>query len=746
MGHLWLVLKPDYPKQASILKRDGQMDTRKALLRFPSKRDIAVSNCPLPDLTPGSVLVRTSFSVLSNGTEAQQDHQTRLSLISKAWQRPDLVALVIDKLRRDGLQATRNAVRNRLERPLAAGYASTGVVCAVGRNVNDIEPGMRVACAGIGFASHADYNVVPRNLLCPVPDTVTDEAAAFTTLCSIALHAIRQGEIAIGHTIAIIGCGLIGQLAIQCATAAGAKVIAIDPDGHRQTLAQNHGATETFASSAEISPKNLNRLTKGLGCDAVLVCAPDPSGYLISEAAKLCRDRGIIVCVGNVAIKALREPLYRKEITLRQVRSYGPGRYDPEYEIAGHDYPPGYVRWTLNRNMQAALDLMARQKIAPETLIEDRVPFEALPIGKTRSAGSITVPLATLVTYPSLSNEPFCAGTTLPGSQTTADKEPDTGLAAISPITLGMIGAGNYAGSTLWPLLIKRSDVKVKAISSQSGLSALALANRTKDVIATETSHILDDRGIKAIIVTTRHDSHADLAIAALQAGKHVWVEKPLAVTLDQIEALDQTVRNLPPDNPPLLMVGHNRRLAPMTHLVSKHLPEGPAHFSYHVHPAPLADDHWLRRSEQGGRALGEISHFIDLICHLSRSPLKDLSCHWIDRAAGDCVWRMTFENGSRGEIHYIEKTRKRQAKETLVITARATSIKMVDWRILDINTRSGHLRRRNRFRPNKGQEAALAYFLDHIQTASPDEIMQANRAEVSLWRKILGAAYGVPA
>ncbi|MFH1805582.1 MAG: bi-domain-containing oxidoreductase [Pseudomonadota bacterium] len=674
-----------------------------------------MTDCPTPAMQPGTVLVRTQASVISTGTEQAQNRETRLPLLIKAWQRPDLAALVLQKWRQDGLQATRHAVRNRLNRPLPAGYSCAGIVEAVAPDITDLQIGQLVACGGIGHARHAQWNVAPHHLVCPVPGGVSADNAAFATLTAIALHALRQGEVTIGCQIAVIGCGLIGQLVVETATAAGARVMAIDPQAPRCDFARQGGAPETSKNACSIPVSEQY--------DAVLICAPDPDGAMIDQAARLCRDRAVIVCVGNVAIRANRDTLYRKDITIRQVRSYGPGRYDPQYEQDGIDYPIGYVRWTINRNMQTALDLMARGRINPSRLITHRLPIQ--DAARAFELANPT-PLAILIEYPDTPKPPQTASP-IPTPKPAQTKR-NSGI-----IHIGLIGAGNYAGGVLVPHLRQNKNIRITAISSPDGLAAQGIARQIGDSAATSNNQaILNDPDTDAVIITTRHNSHADLTVQALEAGKHVWVEKPLCLDLVQFESIQNAHANHPDR---ILMVGHNRRHAPMAQTIRNYLPNGPKHFTYHVRIHPLPAGHWLHHRDQGGRVFGEISHFVDLLQYLANNPIQNLHCHWINRQDDICLWRVIFQDGSVGDIHYGQAGHRSIAKERLEIVATDTTIILTNWQKLHIRSPKGNLTRRHWLKPDKGHTGIIA---DFIRALSEDNTT--DQHEITLYRHILNA------
>ncbi|MGZ9224578.1 MAG: bi-domain-containing oxidoreductase, partial [Anaerolineales bacterium] len=521
----------------------------KQLLQNVKTGKSTIEDVPVPTPREGQALVKTEASLVSAGTERMVVEFAEKSLVGKARSRPDLVRQVLDKARREGLVNTAQAAFNRLDEPMALGYSSAGTIIALGKSMQGFKIGQRVACAGGGYAVHAEYNVVPRNLLTPLPKNVDFESAAFTTLGAIALHGFRLGAPQIGETVAVIGMGLLGLLAAQIATAAGCTVLGIDVDPNRIALASSLGLQAVRrAEAVDLSAA----FTVNRGFDVILICADTPSNDPVELAGVIARDRARVVATGAVGLTFPRKVYYEKEISFINSRSYGPGRYDSDYEENGNDYPLGYVRWTEGRNFGAVVDLMASGKLKVQPLITHRFPIEQATQAYEVITGKKKEPfLGVLLTYPEGKRKEE-RRIAFPGST----------VKTSSNVKLGVLGAGNFANAVLLPAIKKAGDIELVGIASSGGLHAQHSGKKFGFKYAdSNDEEILRDPDINTVAILTRHDSHADLAVKALKAGKHVFVEKPLAINRTQLSAVSKQLRA---NNQSLLTVGFNRRFSPL--------------------------------------------------------------------------------------------------------------------------------------------------------------------------------------
>ena len=604
---------------------------------------------PDPAPGPGTVSVRLEASVLSAGTERATLDVARKGLLGKARARPDQARQVWERVRTEGVRSTLELVRGRLEELGPLGYSAAGTVLEAGPGARELAPGDRVAIAGGGFAGHAEVDVVPSLLCARVPEGVAAEEAAFATLGAIAINGFRRGDAGVGSTVAVIGLGLVGQLAVRVARAAGCRVLGVDLKPDLLELARRAGADAVQRSE-------LDEGSRWQGtADAVLVCAATESSDPILLAAKLARDRAPVVVVGDVGMELPRAPFYEKELDLRLARSYGPGRYDPSYELHGLDYPIGYVRWTEQRNMDAFLGLVADRRIRPAELITHRFElseaeraFEALEAEETA--------VGVVLDYPGEGN-----GGPVPAAPPARPR-----ARARKGGRVGVIGAGSFATATLIPGLVSAGFEPV-AVASASGLSAESARRR----FGFETAHaraeeILSRDDLDLVAIATRHDSHAELVARALDAGRAVYVEKPLALDWDQLALVrDAQIRSGAP-----LLVGFNRRYAPLA-VELRRLP-GPRLAAYRVNAGRLPRDHWLNDLAQGGgRLKGEGCHFIDFICDQEGSDPLSVSAHGFPSdpalplgASDNFSVQVTFADGGVGTVHYAADAPRGPGKE----------------------------------------------------------------------------------
>ncbi|MCX6034702.1 MAG: bi-domain-containing oxidoreductase, partial [Chloroflexi bacterium] len=603
----------------------------KQLLQNLKTGKTTIEEVPVPAPRSGQALVRVAVSLISAGTERMVVEFAEKSLVGKARSRPDLVRQVMDKMKREGVAPTVQAAFNRLDQPMALGYSSAGTIISLGDGMEGFKVGQRVACAGGGYAVHAEYNVVPLNLLTPLPDSVDFESAAFTTLGAIALHGFRLAEPKIGETVAIIGMGLLGLLAGQIAAAAGCRVFGIDTNPQRVALAASLGLSACLRDQAVDSAQVF---TTNRGFDVVLICADTSSNDPVELAAIIARDRARLVATGAVGLSFPRKIYYEKELSFVNSRSYGPGRYDLSYEENGHDYPIGYIRWTEGRNFQAVVDLMAGGKLKVTPLISHRFPIE-----KAADAYEVITRKKKLAFLGVLLNYPQDVSS-IPVSRIIFP--PARGTRQHDTVKLGVLGAGFFANATLLPAIKKIHDIELVGIASTGGLHAQHSAKKFSFAYATSSDdEINNDPAINTVAILTRHDLHADLVVKALQAGKHVFVEKPLA--LDEIE-LDKVIAALTMDRGPqteihcpsstvhcLLTVGFNRRFAPLAIQLSKFLTNRtePLHAHYRVNAGYIPLNHWMHDPAQGGgRIIGEGCHFVDFLAFLVGAAPVSVSAH----------------------------------------------------------------------------------------------------------------------
>lgn len=642
----------------------------KQLLQNTRNGKSTVEDVPVPTPREGQALVKVEASLVSAGTERMVVEFAEKSLVGKARSRPDLVKQVIDKGKREGWVNTAQAAFNRLDQPMALGYSSAGTIVALGKNMSGFKVGQRVACAGGGFATHAEYNVVPRNLLTPLPKNVDFESAAFTTLGAIALHGFRLAEPQIAENVAIIGMGLLGLLAAQIAAAGGCNVLGIDVDPARITLASSLGLKAVRRADAVDSAVTF---TANRGFDVILICADTKSNDPVELAGVIARDRARIVATGAVGLSFPRKVYYEKELSFINSRSYGPGRYDLEYEEHGNDYPLGYVRWTEGRNFEAVVDMMASGKLNVQPLITHRFDISEATkaydviTGKTKEEF-----LGVLLTYPK-SGEWNPSTSLRAGAESRAIHFPLSKAAKTSSVKLGVLGAGSFANSVLLPAIQKAGDIQLVGIASTGGLHAQHSGKKFGFQYATSSEdEIINDPNINTVAILTRHDTHAELVVKALKAGKHIFVEKPLAINGTQLSAISKQL--LRTENR-ILTTGFNRRFAPLAQQLSTFYDSRtePMHIHYRVNAGPIPLNHWTQDPDiGGGRIIGEGCHFVDFITLLVGAAPIAVTAHALPdhgKYREDNVsMTFTFPDGSIGVVDYLANGDKSFPKERVEV------------------------------------------------------------------------------
>jgi predicted dehydrogenase len=678
-----------------------------------------VEDVPTPLPRPGCALVRTASSLVSAGTERMLVEFGEKNLLEKARSRPDLVRQVLDKARREGLLSTLEATFNRLDQPMPLGYSSAGTIHSIGEELQGFNPGDRVACAGGNYAVHAEVAVVPQNLLAPIPPGVDFESAAFATVGAIALHGFRLAQAQVGESVLVIGLGLLGLLAAQIARAAGCSVFGVDLDPNRVALAKKLGFSAATRNDCESAGK---AFSQGRGFDAVLICADTQADDPVALAGLMARDRARVIAVGAVGLNLPRKVYYEKELYFQVSRSYGPGRYDPEYEEKGHDYPPGFVRWTEGRNISAFLDLLARGLVDVHPLISHRFPIERGAEAYSLITGKKKEPyLGVVLTYPQ-----EIEITSLKKIENKAiERKPAPG---VEKLALGVLGAGNYATAVFLPAVVKTGGTERVGIASAAGLSARHASQRYGFAYASsDENEILTDPNINVVVILTRHQHHARQVLAALRQGKHVYCEKPLAITRQELEEIEFALST---DNGPLLTVGFNRRFAPMAMKLKQFLSSSgePLAMHYRINAGYLPPTHWLHDPGQGGgRIIGEGCHFIDFLSFLvGASPSKvtaealpDCGHYRQDNVRID----LSFPDGSLGTVTYLANGDKAFTKERVEVFSNGRVAVLDDFRTLELVHDGRRQVIHSRLRQDKGHANAWAGFLEAVRRGGPPPI-----------------------
>ena len=693
---------------------------------------------PAPAVSRGGLLIITRRSLISAGTERMLVEFGRGNWLEKARQQPEKVKQVLEKVRTDGLLVTLDAVRSKLDQPLPLGYCNVGVVQSLGADVTGFSVGDRVVSNG----AHAQVVAVPRNLCARIPDSVTDESAAFTVLGAIALQGIRLAQPTLGERFVVVGLGLIGLLAVQLLRASGAHVLGIDLSPDKAEMARRFGADVVALDRGEDPIEVAARFSAGQGVDGVIITASTQSNEPVSQSARMCRKRGRIVLVGVAGLDLDRAEFYRKELTFQVSCSYGPGRYDPDYEDRGNDYPIGFVRWTEQRNFVAVLDMMASGQLDVQPLLTHRFPFDAAPSAYELLAAGTEPYLGILLEY-GAAGEPHSAHTPI----VAAGNSTRPATASAGAPRVAFIGAGNYAGRVLIPAFAA-SGAQLQTIASATGVTAAHYGRKFGFSAATTDAAAVigaDDNNI--VVIATRHDSHAKFVLRALQAGKHVFVEKPLAIVPEDVEAIATAAAAGATGGAPRLMVGFNRRFAPQV-VRMKSLLAGvrePKSIAMTVNAGAIPADHWTQDPLiGGGRIVGEGCHFIDLARFLAGAPIVDARVQPLnDPARGalddSSTITLTFADGSWASILYLANGHKAFPKERVEVFCAGRVLQLDNYRYLRGYGWRG-FRALNLWRQDKGQNACARAFVEAVRTgaATPiplEEVLEVARVSIELGR-----------
>ena len=705
--------------------------------------ELAVLESPAPVCRPGGVLVQSLFSLISTGTEMMKLAEAKMSMVGKARARPDQVRKVLDTVSQQGALATYKKVMNRLDSYTPLGYSLCGVVVEVGQGAEEFKVGQLVAAAGNEYALHAEYNWVPVNLCAPVPRGVAPEHAAFATVGSIAMHGVRRAEVQLGDTACVIGLGLVGQLVVRLLIASGVRVIGLDVIEERCRLAEQAGAVLCAAPTGDgmdAIQHSLDEISSGRGADHIFLAAGGSSNGPVETAALLARDRARVVDIGKTRLDLPWNAYYDKELDVRFSRSYGPGRYDERYELEGIDYPIGYVRWTERRNLECFLDLIARKEIEVETLVSGVFPLENASIVYADLASGSLKAVGVLLEYPAapVDSPPRAATSMVRASTGAAPRGRSDGRLAI-----GFIGAGNYASSMLLPNLARLDKAHLAHVATTRSLSAVNAQRRFEFTMAsTNADAVFEDATLDAIFIVTRHHSHAEMVCRALETGKAVFVEKPLALTRDQMDKIVEVIANTGNDR---LMVGFNRRFAPLLGQMKSQfgLAGSSSVARYLVNAGPLAADSWYGNdSLEGSRFIGEGGHFIDTLSWWAGSLPEEI--YAVKGPEKDDVQiTVRFQNGSSGAITYVTAGNSRYPKETLDVAAGGRSARLDNFRKATVWSGRRQSTTRPRGGQDKGQRAELTQFVEAILTGGPmpipvESLVATTRATIAVGESLL--------
>lgn len=710
----------------------------KQLLQNQKTGITEITEMPCPQLKPGHVLIRNRATLISAGTERSVVDFGKANILEKARQNPEKVRMVVDRLRTDGLVQTIETVTNKLNQRIALGYCSAGIVMEVGIGVTGFRKGDRVASNG----KHAEVVCVPANICAKIPDHVADDEAAFTVIGAIGLQGIRLAKPTLGETFVVTGLGLVGLVTVQLLSANGCRVMGIDVDPHKVALARQFGADTVDLSTGGNPVSEALAFSRGRGVDGVIVTASTKSSDPIHQAAVMCRKRGRIILVGVTGLQLNRDDFYEKELTFQVSCSYGPGRYDPLYEEGGHDYPFGFVRWTEQRNMEAVIDMLAHGRIDVQSLMSHHFPLDKAADAYAVLSGGEPY-MGILLHYPDPKEKPD-------EILRTRTVQINDSVAAGLSVTRGapvmsFIGSGDHASRILIPAF-KKAGAQLKTIAASTGVLCVQTGKKFGFCQAsTDTDGVIKDPEVNAIVVATRHDTHARFVKLALQAGKHVFVEKPLALSLVELAEIAELYRSQAgPPSRTIMTVGFNRRFAPQIQKM-KSLLDGtkqPKCLIMTVNAGAIPQDHWTQDpSVGGGRIIGEACHFIDLLRYLVGSPIVSIQAARMGDSTGEenlndkaCI-TLGFSDGSLGTVHYLANGHKSVPKERLEVFCGGKIFQLENFQRLTGYGWTG-FRKMNLWRQDKGHEACAASFVKAIQTGGPfpiplDELFEV--AELSI-------------
>lgn len=699
----------------------------KQILQSLKTGKVQIADIPTPNVVPGSLLIKTSKTLISSGTEKMLIEFGKAGWFQKARQQPDKVKSVLNKIITDGLKPTFETVMNKLDQPLPLGYCNVGIVDRLGYGVTNFNQGDRVVSNG----KHAEVVSVPINLCAKVPDTVTDEEASFTVLGSVALQGIRLTKPTLGEAIAVIGLGLVGLMTVQLLRANGCRVLGLDFDQHKLSLAKKFGA-----EVADLSKENplavADFFSRGIGVDAAIITASTSSNEPIHQAAQMCRQRGRIVLVGVSGLNISREDFYKKELTFQVSSSYGPGRYDPNYEEKGQDYPVGFVRWTEQRNFQAVLDMMAIGSLNVKPLISHRFDIaKAETAYETISRGKSS--LGILLTYPGIQISNETIKISLPNKD---DIKNSNRKNLTNKVKVSFMGAGNYATSVLIQAF-KDAGADLMSISSKTGVSGIHAGRKYGfRETTTDSSSLLNDDTIDAVVISTRHNSHGELVIKSLKAGKDVFVEKPLCLTLDELQKIEGAY-----SSSNILMVGFNRRFSPQIQKMKSLLDDvnDPKAIVMTINAGKIDKEHWTQDLKVGGgRIIGEACHFIDLLRFLVGKIITNYQIQYMNSLTKDTATiKLSFQDGSIGTIHYFSNGSKSLSKERLEVFSRGGILQLDNYKKL-IGFDWPGFNKMNLWQQNKGQKVCAKAFIDSVSKGykSPipiEEIFEVSKISIEL-------------